>query len=513
MGVEMLRSLIAVLAVALALPAAAQPVHVAQGHIEGVQDKTATAYLGLPFAAAPVGGLRWAPPAPAASWTGTRKADRFGADCQQTLTPDGLGPWTPEYLPAGPVSEDCLYLNVWTPKSATQKKLPVLVWLHGGAFTGGSGSVPIYNGAGLANEGIIVVTLNYRLGVYGFLSHQSLAAESGVSGNYGLQDQIAALQWVKDNIAAFGGDPSRVTVAGQSAGAAAVHALLASPKATGLFSQAVAQSGSGMGLRFADRSAADQTGKALVTAAGVKSIADLRRLSPTDLDALVQKSGLAFRPIIDGVVLPGTAAINDVPILTGMTANETSSQSFFQADTLTPASYRSTIEATYVPLADEVLRLYPAGTTDAEARASRDNLARDRGLAAMAFWAEDRLKTSRQPIYAYLWTHIEPGPEAARYRAFHSSEIPYVFGTLDAADRPFTEVDHAISKRMMAAWVNWVSHGNPNGLGKTEWQPFTSDTPMITALDKVAAPRPVLSPETIALFRAHAARGGGLGLF
>lgn len=509
----MLRSLITALAVALALPAAAQPVHTVQGDVEGVSDKSAVAYLGLPFAAPPTGDLRWAPPAAPASWAGIRKADRFASDCRQTLTPEGLGPWTPEYLPAGPVSEDCLYLNVWTPKNAGQTKLPVLVWIHGGAFTGGSGAVPIYNGAALANEGIVVVTINYRLGVYGFLSHKELETEHGISGNYGLQDQIAALRWVQDNITAFGGDPKRVTVAGQSAGAASVHALLASPKAKGLFHQAIAQSGSGMGLRFPDRTAADQTGQSLLDAASVTKIADLRRLSPADLDATVRKSGLAFRPSVDGVVLPGTTTVNDVPILTGMTANETSSQSFFQPDTLTPASYRAMIANTYGPLADQVLRIYPAGTTDAEAKASRDNLARDRGLAAIAFWAEERLKTSQQPIYAYLWTHIEPGPEAARYRAFHSSEIPYVFGTLDTADRPFTEADRAISKRMMKAWVNWVAKGNPNEPAKADWQPFSSGTHMITVLDKTAAPRAILSPEKLALFRAQAARGGGLGLF
>jgi para-nitrobenzyl esterase len=361
----MLGSLITALVFALAAPAAAQPVHIAQGDVVGTPDKTATAYLGLPFAAPPTGSLRWAPPAPALTWTGVRKAYHFGADCQQTLTPEGLGPWTPEYLPAGPVSEDCLYLNVWTPKAASQPKLPVLVWIHGGAFTGGSGAVPIYNGAALASDGIIVVTLNYRLGVYGFLSHNDLEAENGASGNYGLQDQTAALKWVQDNIAAFGGDPRRVTVAGQSAGAASVHALLASPKARGLFTQAIAQSGSGSGRTYPDRAAADRVGQALVAAAGAGTIDDLRRLTPDELDVIVRKSGLGFGPIIDGDVLIGTAPVNDVPILTGMTANETSSQSFFRPDTLTPAAYRALITETYGPLADQVLRLYPAGKTDA----------------------------------------------------------------------------------------------------------------------------------------------------
>ncbi|ESQ90216.1 hypothetical protein ABAC460_10730 [Asticcacaulis sp. AC460] len=497
----MLKPLIAVLALALTTPALAGTVHTAQGDIEVIPDKTTTAYLGLPFAAPPVGERRWKPPATPASWTGTRKADHFGADCQQNLTPGGLGPWTPEYLPTGPVSEDCLYLNVWTPKTA-DAKLPVLVWIHGGAFTGGSGAVPIYNGAALADKGIIVVTINYRLGVYGFLSHPDLMTESGVSGNYGLQDQIAALQWVHDNIAAFGGDSSRVTVAGQSAGAASVHALLASPKASGLFSQAIAQSGSSIGLRFADRSSADADGKALVTAAGVANLNDLRRLSPADLDTTVRKSGLAFRPIIDGNVLPGTTPINDVPIMTGMTANETSAQSFFQPDTLTPDSYRTMIAQTYGPLADQVLKVYPAGTTDTEARASRDDLARDQGLAAMAFWAGDRMQSSRQPIYAYLWTHIEPGPESARYRAFHSSEIPYVFGVLDTPGRPFTDTDRAISEQMMAIWVNWVANGNPN-----LWQPYATSAPTIAILDETVSSRPILLPEKLALFRAFFGRG------
>ncbi len=496
---------LALAALLLATPAAAQTVHLKQGDVTGVTQKQSTAWLGLPFAAPPVGDLRWKAPQPAASWSGIRTADHFGTECRQGLSPNGLGPWTAEYQPKGPVGEDCLYLNVWRP-AAPGKKLPVMVWIHGGAFTGGSGGVPIYNGAALAAHGIIVVTLNYRVGVYGFLAHPDLTREAGTSGNYGLMDQIAALKWVHDNIAAFGGDPARVTLAGQSAGAASVHDLMMSPNATGLFRQAIAESGSGIGSFMATRSDAEKTGE------GLGTIADLRRLDPEALEALVAKSGAHFAPIVDGVVIPAEEPVNPVPILTGITANETSSAGFLSPDTLTPDSFRTQVTATYGPLSAQVLKLYPPSNSADEAKASRDALARDRGLAAMDLWAEKRLSHGGGPVYAYLWTHVEPGPDAARYKAFHSSEMPYVFGTLDTSTRPFTAVDRKLSVQATQWWANWVKTGDPDGKGGL-WRPFTLKTRSITVIDGKIVARPVLPPETLKLFKAHVANGGRVGIF
>lgn len=500
--------------------------HVREGTLAGARERAVSAFLGIPYAAPPVGANRWRPPAPPSAWSGVRQASQFSASCQQTVGTGGFGPWTHEYVVSGAVSEDCLYLNVWTPAQATGDRLPVLVWIHGGGFSGGSASVPIYDGAKLAAQGIVVIGINYRLGLYGFMAHPALSAESpvGASGNYGLLDQIAALKWIKANVAAFGGDPDRITIAGQSAGAASVHHLIASPLARGLFARAIAQSGSGMGLAVPDRTTAEQRGVALMQAAGVTGIAQLRALSAAQLDAALGKmmmgaapaGGLPFAPIIDGLVLPDAgyagANINDTPILTGMTADEMTGLDP-TIDHASSADVTARIERDYGALAPEVLKLYPAAT-DAQANATVRALARDRGLASMALWAEQRQKTSRHPIYAYLWTHWEPGPDAARYRAFHSSEIPYVFGTLDASpERPFTDEDQRLSDELSGYWVNWVKTGDPNGPGLSQWPVFQTDGEAILEIGTRTMIRPILAPERLRIFREHVARGGTLGLF
>lgn len=493
----------------VAVGATAQTVLVAQGEATGIADHGARAWLGLPYAAPPVGDLRWRPPVVATGWNGVRPADHFSADCRQGLSPDGLGPWTAEYMAPGPVSEDCLYLNVWAPSDA-QRKLPVMVWIHGGAFTGGSGSVPIYNGAALAQRGVIVVTINYRVGVYGFLADKELRAEAPAGcGNYGLLDQIAALRWVKENIAAFGGDPERVTVAGQSAGAASVHFLISSPMASGLFQQAIAESGSGMGGRLPTRGEAEAGGERLKAAAGVHSVVDLRALSPDQLEAAAGKASLGFAPVLDEAVVTSVANRNDVPVLTGMTANETSSNGLFHADDLTPEGFRAFVTTAYGALAGQVLAAYPPGLDAAAARESRDDLARDRGLAAMDLWAEGRIASSHQPIYAYLWTHVEPGPEAERYKAFHSSEMPYVFGTLDAAARPFTAADRALSQRTGDMWAQFIKAGRPDD----GWPEFGASGGKIVGIGDDVAVRPVLPAARLALFKAYVAAGGNVGIF
>lgn len=495
--------------------------HVAQGDLAGHQEGSVSAYLGIPFAAPPVGNDRWKPPLPPQPWTGLRPAEHFAASCQQAVTPKGFGPWTAEYVVQGAVSEDCLYLNVWTPAHGAWEHLPVLFWIYGGGFTSGSGSVAIYDGAALAAKGIIVVSVNYRVGVYGFLAHPELSAESPVnaSGNYGLMDQVAGLKWVQQNIAAFGGDPARVTIAGQSAGAASVHHLIASPLADGLFSQAIAESGSGMGLAMPDRSAAEAVGTALSNAGGTHlSLAQLRALSPAELNrrlmAAAPGRGLQFGPDIDGLFLTPDSAgrdANDTPILTGMTAEEMAGLSPAYGKT-TVASFKAQVSQAYGGSGPQLDALY-APKSDAAAWDATKALGRDRGLASLYFWAVGRLKSTRYPIYGYLWTHAEPGPESARYGAFHSSEIPYVFGTLDAAQRPFTALDRRLAVEMSGYWVNFVKTGNPNGTGLVAWPALKRPGMRILEIGRRTTARPVLPPATLKVFEHYVAGGGKLGLF
>ncbi len=520
---------LAVLALS-SVPAPAQltRARVTEGTLLGKPVGAVTAYLGVPYAAPPIAGKRWKPPAPATSWNGERQAREFGAVCQQMLTPNGIGPWTREYITTGPVSEDCLFLNVWTPARTAQERLPVFFWIPGGGFTTGSGSVPIYDGAALAAKGIVVVGINYRLGLYGFLAHPELSAESPAhaSGNYALLDQLAALRWVQANIAALGGDPRRVTIAGQSAGAASVHWLIASPLAKGLFAQAIAQSGSGMGMRLQDHAAAEALGVQLGKAGGnTLGLAELRKLTPAQLDERVarmispsagaDRRALPFAPSVDGVFLADAAAAenntNDTPILTGMTANVVSG---IHPDygKMTVVSYNSELTAVYGPLAPEIAGRYPA-RRDQDVLAAYDAYARDRGLASMYQWATRRLRTTRHPIYTYLWTHVEPGPDAARYKAFHSSEIPYVFDTLDTAERPFTAQDRAIAARMSDYWVNFVKFGDPNGKGLPKWPAFTATDKLMMELGDRAEPRTLLGPDQLEVFEKFTKAGGRLTLF
>lgn len=500
----------------LALAAcSAHAVQVRQGELEGRRQDGVVRYLGIPYAAAPVGERRWRPPQPAAPWSGTLQAERFAPNCQQAPAPRALRAWTAEYLIEGPIDEDCLYLNVWAPERQAAQALPVLVWIHGGGFSSGGASVPVYDGAGLAARGMVVVTINYRLGVYGFLSHPALREEdpAGAGGNYGLLDQVAALRWVRENIAAFGGDPERVTLAGQSAGAASVHHLLASPLARGLFQRAIAESGSGMGLAVPDGAASDAIGERLMARAGVRGLAALRRLPAAELERAA--AGLSFRPSVDGALLPDAAHVgrntNDVPVLMGLTADEGSSMSptYGQA---TPAGFAATLRRRYGPLAPAFARLYPAAT-EASARESAKQLERDRGLATTWLWATQRLAASRQPVYLYYFTHVEPGPEAQRYGAFHSSEIPYVFGTLDKAERPYNAADRALSASVGAYWANWIGAGDPNGPGLPAWPRFDPAAPRMLEIGARSRAVPVLAPDKRALFRRYAEGGGRLGLF
>ncbi len=492
--------------------------------LSGLREGSVNAFLGVPYAAPPVGVNRWRAPQPARPWRGVLSATHFAPSCPQTLTPHGIGPWSSEYVVHGRVSENCLYLNIWTPAHVS-RPLPVMVWIPGGAFISGSGSVPVYDGRHLAAQGIIVVTINYRLGVLGFFTDPGLAAEAArlhePPANWGLQDMIAALRWVQRNIGAFGGNPRAVTVAGQSAGAIAVQDLIASPLAAGLFARAIAESGlpnsrlPGSPRHMASLAAAERAGTAFARAQHVKTLAALRALPVRDLGtSAAPMTSPLIMPIIDGTLLPAAperllaaGRFIRTPILLGMNADENTG---FRSNptSLSRAAWQAYLRKTFGALAPRFARLFPAHSGRGRARAQRA-VRRDLGLAALYQWGRLRLAQARAPVYAYLWTHVEPGPRSRLWRVFHSSEIPYVFGTLDAApQRHFTRLDRRISRRMSRYWVNFVKTGDPNGPGLSHWPRLTRRAQRIMQLGAHAAPRPILPPRLLRAMRAFIAAGG-----
>ncbi len=433
------------------------------------------AYLGIPFAAPPVGDLRWKPPQAVAPWQGVRAATSFGPQC---LQPNG-SPKSVYFEYAGgdlPMSEDCLTLNVWTP-AGPAKDLPVMVWLYGGGFQVGSAARPVFNGTRLAERGVVVVTINYRVGILGFLAHPELSAESTqhASGNYGLLDQVAALHWVKRNIAAFGGNPGNVTIFGQSAGATSVAHLMASPLARGLFHRAVAES-TALPARMNSLTDAEALGKAFAQKLGAASITELRGKSGREiLDART-----AAGPIVDGWFLPADTYTlfregkeAPVPFLTGWNRNE--GATFPHAASL--AAHKKSVEDKFGKDADRALKLYPADD-DTTARQSSKNVYRD-ATFAWGTWTSARLHAKHgQPTYLYFFDHPQPLGAQQTYEeidtpdrlgTFHSSEYPYIFGTLDVLSRDWTATDRALAVRLQAYWTNFARGGDPNGSGLPQW--------------------------------------------
>ncbi|WP_218000363.1 carboxylesterase/lipase family protein [Sphingomonas soli] len=477
-------------AAAPAAPDGARPqVRVAQGLAEGVVDAGTgvVAYKGLPYALPPVGNLRWKAPLPAASWKGVRDAAKFGKSCLQP-PPNSA---TIYYGGVLAMSEDCLTLNVWAPGNATGKT-PVMVWIHGGALLGGSSAEPLYDGAKLAKQGIVVVSINYRLGLMGYLAHPALSAESPdrISGNYGLLDQIAALTWVRDNIAVFGGDAGQVTIAGESAGALSVIALLASPKAKGLFHRAISQSGYMPSYRALNTvslglGSAEDAGAALGKAAGVSTAKGLRFADPVLLFQAGLASGWAPEPVIDGVVLKQQLAVtfgrgeqNRVPALAGFNEGEIRSLLFLAPKTpATQAGYQADIRQRFGDQADAFLALYPGTDPKADAMDSiRDGLY---GWAAQ--YVVRQQAVAGQAAYLYYFRHSTPAQRERNLAAFHASEIPYIFGQVGPGAAigpnwpvpPATAEEDRLSNAMMGYWVAFV-RGEPMIAGRTEWPRFTA---------------------------------------
>ncbi|MDQ0251980.1 para-nitrobenzyl esterase [Sphingomonas kyeonggiensis] len=456
-------------------------VNAPSGSVSGTLEGSIRAFKGIPYAVPPVGGMRWRPPAPMQPWTGTRAAKDFGPACVQ---PQAKAP-TSVYSPAAPmpVSEDCLTLNIWAPVNA--KKAPVFFWIHGGALSGGSSREPMYDGSKLAEQGVVVVSINYRLGVLGWLAHPQLSAESPqkVSGNYGLLDQMAALAWVKHNIASFGGDPAKVTIAGESAGGLSVMFLMESPLARGTFHQAIAQSAYMVTMPNLKKEAygtpsAEAIGTMLSAGLQAPNLAALRGMDAQAITDGAAKLGFFPFGVVDGLVLPSqmVEAFDQgkqapVPILTGFNQGEIRSLRILAPKApATPEEYEKAIREKYGEFADAFLNLYPAATYKESILATT----RD----ALYGWTSERLARRQgalgKPAYVYLWDHGYPAMDDKDLHAFHASELPYVFGNLTPLPPlwpAIPESDRPLSDTMLGHWASFVKTGNPGAA----WPAFGKD--------------------------------------
>ncbi|KAH8667002.1 carboxylesterase [Xylariales sp. PMI_506] len=514
-------------------------VKISAGLVQGTKSEYAegiTVYKGLPYAATTAGQNRWRAPQPTASWDGVRIADTFGPPCPQ--------------IPFGPMnvlpsqSEDCLSLNIWTPATSSSDKLPVFVWIYGGRFIAGSGSEHAYEGSGLSSKGVVVVTLNYRVGILGFLATPELSEESGHggSGNYGILDQVAALEWVQKNISAFGGDPTKVTIGGQSAGGASTGIHMLSPLSQGLFRGAIPQSGwrhpgdpllSGLAPAYRTKEKAETQGVATVKEKGAANIAAMRELP---LDVLLEGNNKNddvwgnppfYRPCIDGWVLPYNfseslerGSHSDVPVLTGHNADEggTYADPDFNEEDMKSCAHQK-----YGALADRFLKLYPV-SEKVDAREAWNQAARDNSRVTVALWVEEYHKHAKNPVYGYFYSHAPParmgGPDAprprqavgaagpdsipkepklriyetavprstytyskigpgARYGAFHGAEIPFVLNNLYTQEGyDYRDVDRQVAATVSSYWANFIKTTNPNGSDLPEFVTTQGETIM-----------------------------------
>ena len=471
----------------------AAQVTIDSGRVDGVTvpNTRVRAFLGIPYAAPPVGELRWRAPRPPARWDQVRHATGFGARCMQ-------GPIFPDMIFRDEPSEDCLYLNVWTPGSAPRDRLPVMVWIYGGGFQAGSASEPRQDGARLADKGVVVVSFNYRVGVFGFFAHPELSRESNrhASGNYGLMDMIAALQWVQKNIAAFGGDPGNVTIFGESAGSFAVSALMASSLTHGLFHKAIGESGAffnvgGQVLSLQSRAESEAIGSEFAARfrgeAAAESLARLRaRPAAEILESSLKQSMLRFRPNVDGYVLAeevGTiyAAQRQarVPLLAGWNADEARAGTVLGPNRPTAASFVERLRKQFGDEADTAMKWYPAHS-DAEALESAAALAGDLFTGYATWKWLERQAAAVPAVYGYSFDRkipIAPGTKingvpatSADVGARHAGEIEYVFGTLDSVPGVTWQAeDRTLSNEMMTYWTNFARSSDPNGEGLASW--------------------------------------------
>jgi len=460
-------------------------VELAAGIVQGTQEDGVSVFRGIPYAAPPVGDLRWRPPQPVQPWQGVRGAASFGPACPQPEVSELEGGGD-----LGKLAEDCLYLNIWKPANSGEKKLPVMVWIHGGAFMVGAGSGTEYPGDKLAQKGVLVVSLNYRLGPLGFLVHEDLEKESPerVSGNYGLRDQLAALQWIRKNIAAFGGDPDRITLFGESAGAASISLLMLSPQARGLFHRAIMQSATAttlpyiMPLANGSYAQARETGRKLTAALGCEkgkdTLAAMRAKTPAEImaaarspldDIAFSDEGLLFAPVYDGRLIPGRpekllaqGTEPQIPVIIGTNRDEAT---LFTTD-LSNKTYKSWISKHFGAHEKEIYKIFPLGM-EANFLTAANPLLTALWFTEPARFLARALTAKGAPVYRYQFTHVPNSFWMAGMGAYHGVEIPYVFGNVDK-DGP-SATDKRLSKTIMDYWISFAAQGNPNAAGLPTW--------------------------------------------
>jgi para-nitrobenzyl esterase len=486
------------------------------GTIEGSYDtKTGIqSYLGIPFARPPLGELRWKAPQPLDNWQGVKETRKFGPRPMQTVVFGDMNSWSDG------VSEDCLYLNVWTPANRNTKGLPVLVYFYGGGFVAGDGAEPRYNGESMAKKGIVALTVNYRLNVFGFLAHPDLSAEApyNASGNYGLLDQMAALQWVQKNIETFGGDPDKVTIAGESAGSIAVSMQMASPLSRGLIAGAIGESGAGIHPTLAPVSLeeAEKIGLDFATKAGFPKIEQLRALPARDIYEIYNESRrFGFPSVIDGYFMPKTLPEifkakeqAQIPLLLGWNSAEIPGMAFMQGKPYTEEDYIAMVRQTYPDDYEKVLHLYPHAN-EKEIELSATALASDRFIAYSTWkWFDLHRKNSNQPVYRYLYSKLRPplidktlasglaggtvkadenAPEIPEpVGAPHACEIEYCMGNLHLIkEYAWTPDDYKVSQVMQEYFANFIKTGDPNGAALPQWPiaEAKDNTPPVMIID------------------------------
>jgi para-nitrobenzyl esterase len=465
------------------------------GLISGLISGNISIYKGIPFAAPPVGDLRWKAPQPAKNWNGVRTCTEFSASPFQP-NPVPFYCWSEEFIaPPKPLSEDCLYLNVWTGAKSAQEKRPVFVWIYGGGFSSGSAACAIYDGEEMAKKGVVFVSLNYRVGPFGFMAHPELSKEQkGASGNYGLMDQIAALRWIQQNISAFGGDPNKVTIAGQSAGSMSVNCLVASPLAKGLFHGGIAQSGGLLSNRLSTTlNDAEKMGETLQMKANANNLAALRQKSAEEILKISQTSNLRMGVNLDGFVIPKDLTKtfkegkhNDVPLMMGWVTGD---GGLMGNQAISAEKFKQQAQEKYGKKSEEYLKIFPANT-DEEAKMNQTKMALFSFAAMPAhLWAI----SNKSPSFIYQVTHVPTDkPDFPNYGAFHTSEVPYALHTLHTWKRPWQEHDLTVEKMMSSYWINFIKTGNPNGNGLPEWKKYDKAEGVILEIDKQAVQKPAL---------------------
>jgi para-nitrobenzyl esterase len=520
------------LAIAWTVPSTAAisgPVSTTAGLLEGApgQDPAVSVFKGVAFAAPPVGELRWKAPAPVPAWQGVRRADQFGDDCTQAANGSTRG---------HRISEDCLNLNLWTTASAASERRPVMVWLHGGGGTG-SASSPQFDGEALARKGVVLVTVNFRLGVLAGLAVPDLDKESGrnASGNYNVMDVAAALQWVHDNVANFGGDPGRVTLFGESAGAGMVDYVAMTPLAKGLFQRALAQSHVryykdpelfALPTGWISKADAETEGVKFMQATGARSLADLRAIPWEKLMDIARTTPAGGGHVVDGYVIPYNngdtfrlGRQNDVSYLAGDNKDESGSSPDTAFDILISgkkpttnfvattklSDYIANARNKFGKFTDEYLKLYPAGS-DRESFIASSNAARDNARVSSWMWTQLWTSKATHPVYTYTWTHAPPGPNHDLAGAFHGSEIAYIFGH---PGPQWTDDDQRISDLMMSYWVNYAAAGDPNGPGLARWPAWDSKNDEVMEIGDHFQPIPLADAAKIAFWKKfYAAQSG-----